>query len=321
MIRAVDLRVLVAEKVRVATDVFAFKLVSEEGGALPPFTAGSHIDVHLPGGLIRQYSLVNSPTERRHYVVAVLREAKGRGGSLTMHDRVKVGDLLKISLPKNGFELSLTPAHKVLIAGGIGITPFLSMIEALHANGNSFELHYTAKERKRAAFMDFLLDSNHSDRLRTYLTAESGQRLNLEETLSKAPRGSEVYVCGPQRLIEATLAAARGSGWSDDRIKWEAFGALQVDPSANTEFAVRIASSGKVFQVPANKTISDVLYENQVPVSLSCTQGVCGTCLTKVIDGIPDHRDIYLTPTEQSSNDQILICCSRSHSPELVLDL
>lgn len=316
-----ELWVRVAEKSRAATNIVAFELVGEKGEELPPFTAGAHIDLHLPGGVIRQYSLVNSPQERTHYVVAVLRDANGRGGSLLMHDTVQVGDVIKIGLPKNCFELASTSRHKIFIAGGIGITPFLSMMDVLQTNGQSFELHYSAKKKEGAAFIDDLSVSRFSEKTKIYLTAESDRRLDILETLAKAPAGSEVYACGPQRLVEATVAAAKELGWSDDRIKWEAFSGRYIDESTNSIFRVKIASSGKSFSVPADKTIAEVLNENQIPVELSCAQGVCGTCLTKVIKGIPDHRDIYLTSVEQSKNDQMLICCSRSLSPELVLDL
>lgn len=316
-----ELWVRVAEKSQAATNIVIFDLVGEKGEELPPFTAGAHIDIHLPGGVIRQYSLVNAPKERHHYVIAVLRDANGRGGSLVMHDTVQVGDVIKISPPKNCFELATTSRHKILIAGGIGITPFLSMMDVLYANGQSFELHYSAKNREGAAFIDNLSISEFSEKIEIYLTDESDQRLNTLETLANAPANSEVYVCGPPRLVDATVAAAKELDWSDDRIKWEAFSGLIINSSANSAFQVKIASSGKSYSVPKDKTIAEILNENRIPVELSCAQGVCGTCLTRVIAGVPDHRDIYLTPAEQLKNDQILICCSRSLSPELVLDL
>lgn len=316
-----ELWVRVAERSRAANNIVAFELVGEKGEVLPPFTAGAHIDLHLPGGVIRQYSLVNSPKERHHYVVAVLRDANGRGGSLVMHDTVQVGDVIKIGPPKNCFELATTSRHKILIAGGIGITPFLSMMDVLYTNGQSFELHYSAKKKESAAFIDELSGSKFSEKIKIYLTAESEQRLNILETLAKAPADSEVYACGPPRLVEATVAAAKELGWPDDRIKWEAFSGRHIDVSTNSAFQVKIASSGKSYSVPADKTIAEILSENRIPVELSCAQGVCGTCLTRVIEGVPDHRDIYLTPAEQLRNDQMLICCSRSLSSELVLDL
>lgn len=321
MRKAGALKVRVAGRTHVASDTVALELVGLEGEALAPFTAGAHLNLHLPNGLVRPYSIVNSPRERNHYVVAVLREAQGRGGSLTLHDAVQVGDTLDIDPPNNGFGLNPTPHHKILIAGGIGITPFLSMADVLYTHGASFELHYSAKNRQRAAFIDDLLGAPYADRVRTYLTADGGERLRIRDRLAQAPQDAEVYVCGPERLVDAAVAAARELGWSDHRVRWEAFGARPVDASGNGAFRVRLAASGRSLAVPADKTIADVLLEHGVPVGLSCAQGVCGTCLTRVLEGEPDHRDLYLTPDEQARNDQMLICCSRSRSPELVLDL
>jgi vanillate O-demethylase ferredoxin subunit len=315
--------VRVAAKWREAQDVYSFELVDPQGRELPPFTAGSHIDVEVAPDLVRQYSLCNSPGRRDRYQIGVLREPASRGGSTAMIDRIAVGDTLRISEPRNHFALEPSARHTLLIAGGIGVTPILCMAERLANIGEPFEMHYGARSRERTAFHDRIAGSAFADRVHFHFDdGPAGQRFDLEALLASPAPGAHLYVCGPGGLIEAVLKTAKAKGWPDSGVHREFFAPL-VDPNAGEAgaFDIRIASSGQVFTVPADQPITAVLAANGIDVPTSCEQGVCGTCLTRVLEGEPDHRDAYLTPDEQALNDQMTLCCSRSKGPLLVLDL
>lgn len=316
------LNVTVARKWQEAQDIYGFEFVDENGGALPPFSAGAHIDVHLPGGLIRQYSLCNDPARAQRYHIAVLRDENGRGGSRAIHDQVEQGDALKISAPRNHFALAHDAPHHLLIAGGIGITPILCMAERLFHADEAFDLHYCTRSRERTAFVERIATSPFSER--TAFHFDDGaptQRFDIAATLANAPAGSHLYVCGPRGFMDAVLAEARRQQWNETRLHYEFFGAVVEQSAADISFQVRIASSGATIDVPAGCTIIEALATNGVDVLTSCEQGVCGTCLTRVIEGQPDHRDAYLTEEEKAAGDQFLPCCSRSLTPLLVLDL
>jgi vanillate monooxygenase ferredoxin subunit len=293
-----------------------------EQGHLPAFTAGAHLDVHLPNGLVRQYSLCNPPADRDRYLIAVLRDAASRGGSQAVHEAVAEGSTLQISAPKNHFPLSEAAQHHLLMAGGIGITPMLAMAETLSASGQSFELHYATRSRERTAFIDRIAAAPYASRVTHHLDdGEAAQKLHIATTLGNAPKDAHLYVCGPQGFMDAVLGAARSSGWSEDRLHYEFFGAAPVDTSGDGSFEVEIASSGRIIPVLPEQTTLQALQAAGLDIPMSCEQGVCGTCLTGVKSGTPDHRDHYLTPEEQAANDQFLPCCSRAKSARLVLDL
>lgn len=312
----------VAKKWREATDIHCFELVDPEGRELPPFTAGAHLDVELKPGLVRQYSLCNDPRRRDAYQLAVLREPASRGGSAGLLDQVQVGDELRVSAPGNHFALEPSARHTILIAGGIGITPILCMAERLAHAGQPFELHYAARSPDRAAFVDRIKASAFADKVRFYFS-EGGPaaRLDLAAILADRPPGTHLYVCGPPRLIEATLATAKAQGWPASRVHREFFTPPEAAHGESGAFQIRLASSGQVLEVPADKSITQVLAENGIVLPTSCEQGVCGTCLTRVLEGEPDHRDVFLTEAEQALNDQMTPCCSRAKSAVLVLDL
>ena len=310
----------VAKKWREATDVLCFELVDPEGRDLPPFTAGAHLDVELKPGLVRQYSLCNDPRRRDAYQLAVMREPASRGGSNILIDQVDAGDDLRVSEPSNHFQLEPSARHTVLIAGGIGVTPILCMAERLAHAGQSFELHYAARSPERAAFVERIGASAFADRTRFYFS-EGGARLDLAAILQSPPSGAHLYVCGPPRLIEAALATAKAQGWPSSRLHREFFTPPEDTHGPAGAFQVRLASSGQVLDVPADKSITDVLAEHGIVLPTSCEQGVCGTCLPRVLDGDPDHRDVFLTEAEQTIGDQMTPCCSRSKTPLLVLDL
>ncbi|HZF80972.1 MAG TPA: PDR/VanB family oxidoreductase [Rubrivivax sp.] len=317
-----ELRVRVASKQEEALDICTFELVCEDGLPLPAFAAGSHVDVHLPGGLVRQYSLCNQPSEHHRYLIGVLRDANSRGGSQTLHDRVRVGDVLTISAPKNHFALAHGAQHSLLLAGGIGVTPILCMAEWLAITGASFEMHYCTRSRERTAFASRIAASPFASRVAFHHDdGAEDQKLALDAVLAAPQGGVHVYVCGPKGFMDWVLGAARDHGWPAEQLHCEFFTADVLKADDDTPFDVQLASSGRVVLVPRDQTVVQALAAAGIEVATSCEQGICGTCLTRVLNGTPDHRDLYLTPEEQAANDQFTPCCSRSKSPLLVLDL
>ncbi|WP_176154229.1 PDR/VanB family oxidoreductase [Burkholderia vietnamiensis] len=319
---APTLTVRVTRKWQEARDICGFEFVADDGSPLPRFDAGAHIDVHLPGGLVRQYSLCNDPRHGDRYRIAVLRDADGRGGSRAIHDEVRQGDTLRIGMPRNQFPLARDASHHLLLAGGIGVTPMLSMAEQLSAAGESFDLHYCARSLERMAFVEQINTAAFRDRTRLHVDdGDAAQRFDLPAALDAAPAGTHLYVCGPRGFMDAVLDAARARGWPDARLHYEFFGGAVVASGAERAFQVRLASSGKVVDVPADCTVVAALAAHGIDVLTSCEQGICGTCVTRVLEGEPDHRDSYLTEAEQAAGDQFMPCCSRARSDLLVLDL
>ncbi len=316
------LRVRVSTKTREAQDICTFELVPVDGEVLPAFTAGSHIDVHIGEGLTRQYSLCNAPHETHRYVIGVLRDAASRGGSVAMHDGVNVGDLLTISAPKNHFELAGDAQQSVLLAGGIGITPLLCMAERLAAQGASFEMHYCSRSRERTAFVQRIQDSPFRAQVQFHFDdGAAEQTIDFKSFL--AARGSEthLYVCGPKGFMDAVLESARAAGWLEAQLHYEFFAAEVQILETDGSFEVQVSGSDKVVVVAKDQTVVQALVAAGFDVPTACEQGVCGTCLTRVISGLPDHRDQYLTPAEHAANDQFLPCCSRALSARLVIAL
>jgi len=309
----------VARRTEEAEGIASFELARADGGPLPAFSAGSHIDVHLPGGLVRQYSLANDPHDATHYRIGVLRDPASRGGSVAMHDQVREGDVLTISEPRNHFPLVAAP-HIILLAGGIGVTPLLCMAQRLAATGASFELHACNRSRARSAFVEEM--QAFGERFHLHLDdGDAAQKLDLPAVLKKAPAGSRIYVCGPGGFIDFVVNTAKAQGWPADHVHLEYFNAAPQDTAGDQDFEVRIASTGQTYTIPADKPITTALAEHGVEIMVSCEQGVCGTCLTRVLEGEVDHRDLYLTDDEKACHDQFLPCCSRAKSPMLVLDL
>lgn len=316
-------QVRVQKKALEARDIFRFELVDPEGKSLSPFTPGSHVDVHLRSGLTRQYSLCNDPTERHRYVIGVLRDPQSRGGSIALHDDVKEGDLLQICAPKNHFRLAADAKRSLLLAGGIGITPLLCMAEHLAAQDADFELHYCTRSLDRTAFTDRIQESSFASRVKFHLDdGPPEQLLDIAGVLADPEPGTHLYVCGPSGFLDLVRRTAADQGWPDERVHFEYFSASVTQKSdADEGFEVQIASTGAVYAIPKDQTIAKALAEQGVDIPVSCEGGVCGTCLTRVLEGTPDHRDYFLTPEERERNDQILPCCSRSKTARLVLDL
>ena len=313
--------VTVSRKVREAEDICTFTLMDAEGNPLPAFSAGSHIDVSIPGGITRQYSLCNDPRESHRYMIGVLRDAHSRGGSRAMHDVVREGDTLQISAPRNHFALEHSARRSLLLAGGIGITPILCMAERLAVIGADFSLHYCTRSPTRTAFLDRIKESTFANRAAFHF--DDGlpeQKADIPALLAHPDPGTHLYVCGPSGFLEFVIDSARKLGWNESNIHYEYF-APAAKPQASGAFDVKLASSGRVIHVAAQKTVVEALAECGVDIPVSCEQGVCGTCLTRVLDGDIDHHDSYLSAQEQAKNDQFTPCCSRSKSRLLVLDL
>lgn len=314
--------VRVARKQQEAADICTYELVALDGGPLPAFSAGSHVDVHLPGGLTRQYSLCNDPTESHRYLIGVLRDPASRGGSAAMHDLVAEGQLLQISAPANHFPLAHDASKHLLLAGGIGVTPILCMAERLANTGADFEMHYCTRSPERTAFHQRIAGAAFAAQVHFHFDdGAPEQKLDLAALLSAPAGGVHLYVCGPKGFMDAVLNTAREKGWPEAQLHYEFFAGTVTPSDSDASFEVQIASSGKIVVVPRDKTVVQALADAGIEVQMSCEQGVCGTCLTRVIEGIPDHKDLYLTPEEQAANDQFTPCCSRSKTPRLVLDL
>ncbi|NRO96438.1 2Fe-2S iron-sulfur cluster binding domain-containing protein [Paraburkholderia sp. NMBU_R16] len=312
-----------------ADDVNAFEFTSADGRPLPEFTAGSHIDVHLPDGAIRQYSLCNPPGERNRYVIAVLRDPQGRGGSIAMHDELRAGQKLRISQPRNHFALSTSARRHVFVAGGIGITPVMAMIAEVQRRGEAFHVYYCARSAQRAAFLDELKPLIDSGDVSVHFdNGDPRNGLDLVSILRQYMPGTHLYYCGPGRLMDAIEAAT--VHWPPATRHCERFSAgaamdtrpdsaSKSDRDEDVPFDVELHRSHKTFTVRPGESIVDVLRCNGVEVDTSCCEGYCGTCMTRYLAGEPLHRDTVLD--EEDREAFLMICCARAKSPTLVLDI
>lgn len=316
-----QLTVKVLRKLGQAQDIASFDLASVDGSPLPAFGAGSHIDVYLPNGMTRQYSLCNDAAEQHRYRIAVLRDPATRGGSGAMHDEVHEGDTLQISEPRNHFPL-VHAERTLLFAGGIGVTPLLCMAHRLARTGAEFNLHYCTRSVERTAFRAEIAASAFADKVALhYSDGRPDQKLDAAALLARPMPGTHLYVCGPAGFIDHVVSTANASGWPAEQIHLEYFGALPQDTSRDGAFHVKVASSGKTYLVPPEKTVVNALREQGIEILASCEQGVCGTCITRVLQGECDHRDLYFTDAEKAAHDQFTPCVSRARSAVLVLDL
>lgn len=314
------LRVTVLARHSEAQDIVGLELGDAGGAPLPPFSAGAHIDVQVRPGLTRQYSLCNAPSERHRYLIAVLRDPRSRGGSSAIHDSVQVGDSLQISAPRNHFPL--VPAERYLLfAGGIGVTPILCMAERLAQLGATFTMHYCTRSPERTAFRERIARSGFAGQVRFHVDAGPVEaKLDIDATLRAATPDTHLYVCGPAGFIEAVTGAAGRQGWAGERIHVEHFGAAPAPGGGAAPFVVKIASTGQVCNVGPGQSVTRVLEEQGIVIPVSCEQGVCGTCVTRVLQGVIEHRDQYFTDEERALNEQFTPCCSRGQGM-LVLDL
>lgn len=311
------LRVRVKAATWEAPQVTSFELRPLDGGELPAFTAGAHIDLRLGNGLARSYSLTNSQDERHRYVIGVQKDRASRGGSKWVHENLRVGDIVTIDGPRNNFALDEAAGQSILIAGGIGITPILCMLRRLASLGRDWRLLYCARRRADAAFVDELAAFG-AEVTFNFDEEPGGRMLDIAGVVCDAAPGAHLYCCGPAPMLAAFEAAT--AELPRARVHVEYFGAQEA-PAAAGGLKVVLARSGREFVVPEGKTILETLLDAGLDVAHSCTQGVCGACETKVLDGVPDHRDLVLTEAERASGTTMMICCSGAKTERLVLDL
>ena len=303
---------------QVGKNILSLSLSATDGTKLPSSEAGSHVDVHIKSGLIRQYSLSNNPNQSSSYRLGILKDDNSRGGSAWVHDNFKAGSQIRIGRPRNNFPLAEQAKHSILFAGGIGITPMLSMAHHLTNIGARFELHYCARSRENLAFFEELLGFGASIHFHLDDGPED-QKLNIDTVLQKPGPDRHLYVCGPNGFMDFVVDAAARNNWVKETVHLERFGA-EVDTDG-APFTLVAHRSGKTFEIQPGETISSRLIEASIDVQMSCQSGVCGTCLTKVIEGTPDHRDFVQTDLEKASNARITLCCSRSKTKRLVVDI
>jgi vanillate O-demethylase ferredoxin subunit len=316
------LQVLVSRKASVAEGICSFELQALDGAPLPPFTAGAHIDVHTPAGVTRQYSLCNPPEERHRYVIGVLKDPQSRGGSQAMHEQLQQGQSLTISEPRNLFPLAENGKKHLLFAGGIGITPMLAMAYELSQRGVDFELHYSFRAQANAAFFDVVNEAPFASQVVLYDNAATpAAKLDAACVLAQPEAGVHLYVCGPTGFMDYVLSTAAAQGWPAEQVHREFFSAAPVEHDADQPFEVELAKSGLTFHIPADRSVFEVLDEAGIEIETSCEQGICGACVTRVLQGTPDHRDQFMTDKEHALNDRFTPCCSRAKTPRLLLDL
>jgi vanillate monooxygenase ferredoxin subunit len=313
---------LIIQRCDVADGIIRLDLAPLTGELLPRFEAGAHIDVHLGSGLIRQYSLCNDPAEDHRYRLGILLDVNGRGGSAEIHRDFTEGKTVRIGKPRNKFPLIAEAQHSVLIAGGIGITPLLAMAYELSAKGKSFELHYLTRTLRRAAFLDELRQARFAANAHVYFDDSSpSERFDTSRDIPAPEFGKHLYICGPNGFMTAMISAARAKGWPDTCIHLEYFSASNEIDNSTGSFLIEARRSGKTITVNKNQTAAQAMQAAGIQVPLSCESGICGSCLTAIIEGVPDHRDSYMTDAEHAANAQMTPCCSRAFTAKIVLDI
>lgn len=306
---------------REVNNIVSIELEASEGGQLPAFAAGAHIDVILPSGLVRQYSLCSDPQDLGSYRIAVLLEAASRGGSREVHS-LAVGQVLSIGAPRNHFPLAGEHDSAVLVAGGIGVTPIMTMARELVRRGVPVEFHYLTRSRATTAFRKELQSGPLGACLHLRHDDEEGvaSPSELEQRIGPPQSGRHLYVCGPRPLIDACVDAAMRTGWPAEAIHVEHFNAAD-DLAHGNPVTVHLARSGLTVEVPGDRTLAKALADAGIDVPVSCEQGICGTCIVPVQSGTPDHRDSFLGEAERAIGNRIALCCSRALTPSLTLDL
>jgi phthalate 4,5-dioxygenase reductase subunit len=311
------MRLRVTRNDRIADGINLLEFRDAGGKELPAFTAGAHIAIRTPNGLLRKYSLCNDPAERDRYLVAIKREASGRGGSINLIDAVKAGDELVTTAPINDFGLPQRAQDFLFIAGGIGITPMMAMIREVLAQGKRFRLYYCSRSPETTAFRDELSGPEFAGKVTIhYDQGDPSCSLDLKPILAERKNREHLYCCGPRPLMEAVRLMT--DHWSPTAVHFEAFSEAETHKADDKPFKVKLARSGKVLEVPTTKTILEVLRDQGLEVPSSCETGTCGTCRTKMLTGVADHRDLVLAEHERS--DTIMICVSRALSDEITID-
>ncbi len=295
---------------------FTFK--RKDGENFPEFTGGSHIIVKMNDRLSNAYSLMSNAQDLSTYQVCVRKDVEGKGGSVFMHDHCTEDFTLEISSPKNLFELAPTGEKHILIAGGIGITPFLPQMDELAARGAAYELHYAFRSPEHAALLEDLKQGPHGANVFTYIDSE-GSKLDLNALIGSQPQGTHVYVCGPKPMIDAVVDTCNQNRMRDEYIHWEQFASSA--PENGEAFTVILAKSGQRIEVMADQTILQAIESLNVDVECLCREGVCGTCETAILQGEAEHFDQYLDDDEKASQQSMMICVSRAKGKEITLDL
>ncbi len=311
------LPLLVMRNDKIADGIHILEFRDAGGQPLPKFSAGAHIAIQAPNGLLRKYSLCNDPAERDRYLVAIKREANGRGGSCNLIDNTKAGDELMVAPPVNDFGLPPRAQDFLFIAGGIGITPIMAMIREVLRQGKRFRLFYCSRSPETTAFLDELSAPEFKDQVTIhYDQGDPARSLDLKPVLAERKNREHLYCCGPRPLMEAVRAMT--DHWSSTAVHFEAFSEAETHKPTDKPFKLRLARSGEVLDVPTTKTILEVLRDRGLEVPSSCETGTCGTCRTKLVAGEADHRDLVLAEHERA--DTIMICVSRAKSDEITID-
>jgi phthalate 4,5-dioxygenase reductase subunit len=302
---------------RIADGIHLLEFRDPNGKPLPEFSAGAHIAVRVPNGLVRKYSLCNDPAERDRYQIAVKRESNGRGGSCNLTDNVKAGDELTVTAPVNDFGLPPRAQDFLFIAGGIGVTPIMAMIRQVVAEGKRFRLFYCSRSPETTAFRDELSRQQFKNMVTIhYDEGDASRSLDLRPILAERKNREHLYCCGPRPLMEAVRAMT--DHWSSTAVHFEAFSEAETHKADDKPFKVRLARSSTVLDVPTSKTILEALREHGLEVPSSCETGTCGTCRTKLLAGEVDHRDLVLA--EHERKDAIMICVSRARGDDITID-
>lgn len=310
---------VVGEKTLLTPNVVLLQLEPLQGHELPAFEPGAHIDLALPNGSLRQYSLLPVAEKANCWKVAVLKEPQGRGASTYVHDHLAVGDEVTVGGPRNHFKLEPAPAY-TFIGGGIGITPLLAMVEECESRESAWELHYAGKSRKQMAFVEDL-EAIYPHRVFAY-PSDAGSRMDVTAVLARAVPGSLIYCCGPNSLVQAVQEAASAAQMAAGTVHVEHFAPVGgADDGPNSAVEVELVQTGTTVLVPPSRSILEVAEDTGAFVISSCLEGTCGSCETKVLAGIPEHRDSVLTEQERAANKTMMVCVSRAKSPRLVLDL
>ncbi|MGA7809956.1 PDR/VanB family oxidoreductase [Bradyrhizobium sp.] len=312
---------VVANKAIEAHNMVSFELIDPDGAELPAFSAGSHIDVTIQDGIVRQYSLCNSRSDRHRYRIGVWKDPNGRGGSRALHETVNVGDTMQVGPPRNRFRVPRNTRRVLLLARGIGVTPMLSIADDLKSQSIPFELHYVFALMSPDAFRGTIDGSNFAADTKYYLEdSRQNQLLDAAAVLAGQPEDTDLFICGADWWLDPIVKTATEKGFSEQRIHVERFTAKLGAAALDKVFDVKIASTGAVFKIPGDKTIAGFLEENGLKIPTSCEQGLCGTCKVKVLEGEVDHRDKRLSP-QQRTEGFFLACVSRAKGDMLLLDL
>lgn len=311
--------VVITSRTEQGAGIAVMELAAANNEPLPVFYAGAHIDVHCGDDLIRQYSLCNDPASHDHYRIGVLNDPNSRGGSAKIHAEFTEHQHIKISPPRNHFPLIKDAQKSILAGGGIGITPMIAMAYELLRENKEFELHYCTRTKGTGAFEDELVTAFGSRVCFHYDDQDKSQLFSPQTTFVPSVSGTHIYVCGPTGFMDWVINSAKELGYPSEQVHFEYFSA-DVDTSGES-FDVYCEQSDITVTVGNDDTIAKALRKVGVKVNMSCEEGVCGTCITDVIEGIPDHRDHFLTEEEKEDNDQIALCCSRAKSQRLVIDI